>query len=334
MDCFSQVVARFRPDGAPDRAFGDEGVREFLGTDGYGDGSYGNGLLVRPDGGLLLGYAGRPGPRVRMIAPDGDAAGTETPLAGALALRAELPDGRIVAEGPGRRLVVLRADLTPDPGFRGGAGARVPAVIRDVYGVAGTADAVLVAGTDRRDLLLAILPLDGSRARVLRARIPRPAAGPRWEPTHGKHDDLQVANGRAVVASTWNRGSGTATRWRTAVAAFSLRTKRPIAAFGKGGVAFVAQRYARVALQRDGRVLVVTSGADQMPWRPGRLVVRRLTADGRSDPAFPVRTLATGLQSLIGMDAVLDPRGRLLVAGGALKEYPGTGAVIMRFLTR
>ena len=47
-----------------------------------------------------------------------------------------------------------------------------------------------------------------------------------------------------------------------------------------------------------------------------------------------VRTVATGFRQLMGMDVALDPAGRLLVAGAAFEDYPSTGVLFMRFLTR
>jgi uncharacterized delta-60 repeat protein len=332
MGCFSQVVARYAADGTPDPSFGKAGVRSLLGSDDYGDGSSGIGLLVRSDGGLVLGYDRGPGPRMAQVAPDGDAPPAETATEKPFVPRAQLPDGRVVAlDGGGTRMVLLRPDMTPDPSFGGEAGASMPFVARKVLGVAATADAVLVAGTDGRDLILVRYRLDGTRVATLRARVPRPPRTARWEPSFANPEALQVANGRAVIVTTWERTYRRKTDWRTAVAAFSLRENRVVAGFGKGGIAFAAQRFMRGALQRDGRVLLVSSGADQLPWRPGKLVVRRLDATGRPDW---VRTVATGFRQLMGMDVALDPAGRLLVAGAAFKDYPSKGVLFMRFLTR
>ena len=335
MGCFSQVVARYRPDGTPDPSFGagGSGVRYFLGTDDYGDGSYGNGLVVRGDGGIVLGHEGGPAPRIASVAPEGAPAAVETVLHAPLAPRAQLPDGRIVAEAPGGRLVVLRPDLTPDPSFHGGAGIRVPAALGTRLGVAGTRDALLVAGTGGRDLLLARFPLDGSRATMMRARLPRPASGPRWKPVFPT-DGLHVANGRAVIVSTWARTVGRETTERTVVGAFSLRAKGPVASFGKGGVAFVGQRYMRAALQRDGRVVLVAATSSRPSGLRDNLLIRRLDRTGRPDPTFPLRIVPTGLRLLMGLDMALDPKGRILVAGGAFEEYPSKGVLLMRFLAR
>jgi hypothetical protein len=269
------------------------------------------------------------------VAPDGDAKPVETATSTAYTPRAELPDGRVVAtSADGRRMALLRSDMTPDPSFGGEAGVPMPFGPRTLLDVAATRNAVLVAGTSGATVILARYRLDGSRAATMRARVPKPPRTERWRPRITQDHPIQIANGRAVVVTGWEREFRRTTDWRTAVAAFSLRTNRAVTTFGKNGVAFAAQRYAHGALQRDGRVVLVASGAQQMPWRPGKLVIRRLDPTGRSDRAFGVRTIATGVERFIGMDVALDPAGRVLVAGAGFTEYPSTGVRFMRFLTR
>ena len=329
MGCFSQIVARYTPDGTPDASFGKGGARSLLGTDDYGDGSYGTGLLVRRDGGLVLGYDRGPGPRIALVAPNGDAPPLETATAEPYVPRAELPGGRIVAQDTGgKRLLLLGPDMTPDPSFGGKAGVPMPFGRRSLLDVAATPNAVLVAGASGGTLILVRYRLDGSRAATMRVRLPRPKAGSRWASSYG--DGLLIANGRAVIVSTVERTERRVTTSRTAVAAFSLRTNRVVTTFGKGGVAFAAQRYMQGALQQDGRVVLVAQSDKQ----PGDLVIRRLDATGRSDPSFRLRTVTTGLNQHYGMDVALDPAGRLLVASGAFTEYPSTGVQFIAFLTR
>jgi uncharacterized delta-60 repeat protein len=334
MGCFSQVVARYAADGTPDASFGGTGVREFLGTDDYGDGSSSTGLVVRRDGGLVIGYAGGTGPRMLQVAPDGDEA-PELATEQAFRPSAQLPDGRILAQDVrGERMFLLRPDITVDPSFGGPTGVPIPFGPRSLLDVGATAGSVLVAGTSGASVILVRYRLDGSRAATMRARVPKPARTDRWYGSAAQRHPIQVANGRAVITTTWTRTSGRRTDWRSAVAAFSLRSNRVVTGFGKNGVAFAAQRYAHGLLQRDGRVVLVASGDQQFPMRAGKLIIRRLGATGRPDRAFGVRTVATGVTQLIGMDAALDPAGRLLVGGGAFIEYPGQGVRFLRFLTR
>lgn len=327
-ECFAQLVARYLPTGPPDPSFGADGsgAQTYLGFDGYGDGSHENGVVLSPDGRLLIGYTGGPsGSRLERVAADGVSPAIVTPVPAAYAPQTALADGRIVVRA-GRRVLVLRPDLTPDSAFHSGAGVRIPAAMTSVIGVAASPDAILVAGRSATSLMLARLPLTGRGGSLARVRVPQPPRGPRYRV---RESGQIVVRGRRAVVTTGVEHATTSTG-RTVIAAFDSRG-RADREFGLQGAVYVSAPFARVALQPDGKLVIVADGAHLDQNLPSRLVLRRLAASGRPDLAFRARLLRTVATSYFGVDVATDRRGGILVAAGAFTTFGSSGVLLARF---
>jgi hypothetical protein len=333
MGCFSQVVARYTPAGDPDVTFGNPsapGAVRYLGLDDYGDGSMGTGLAVRRDGGLVLGYDGGPlGPRLVSVPADGISPLTVTPISAPMRPEAILPDGRVLALS-GDRVVLLRTDLTPDPALGGGAGVAIPHSVGTVVGLAATGNAVLVAGADRTGLTLWRVPLRGGSAVLSRVPFPRPPTGGPLALRAGRGQVLVGADGRALVAvRVVSRAPDESLVRRTVLGAFD-RTGRVDRPFGVGGALLVSSEDTRIAVQSNGKVVVVSSPFVLTAGARTRLLVRRFDAAGRPDPSFRPRRVATVAQTFYGFDVVVDGRGRIVIAGAAFTTFGHSGVLFVR----
>jgi uncharacterized delta-60 repeat protein len=308
MDCFAQVVARYTPAGEADPTFGPPeapGSMSYRGYYGYDDGAQSTGLVVRPDGRLVFGYAGRSeAPRLEEVPADGLSPHTVKPATAAFSPVVALSDGRVIVRA-GRRIVVLGSDLTPDPAFHEGKGVAIPAALRTVGGVAADRRAIYVAGFDDSNVVLVRFPLDGGRASSTRVRIPQPASKPRFSV---RSAEVTVAGRRVLVSAAVERYSRTVSERRTALVAFRTSGAAD-AGFGRTGVVFVSQSFPKVVLQPNGKV-VLAADVDLAPraatTRDHRLLVRRLTAAGRPDPSFRAGRVKTVANAFYGMDVALD----------------------------
>ena len=333
--CRREFVARLTPAGDPDPTFGSPpnfpGVVIQPAVSMSGDAEL-QGLLVKPGGGILLGYlrpvgayGGPPtAPSVLRLASDGREV-SSVPLPMTFSPQSLLPDGSMLGLS-GRAVVRLRPDLSPDGDFGTGGAAAIPASVRFVHGVAAARRAVLVGGSDRRGFVLARLSPTGTITRVARLPVPGWATGPRGTVAQiGVRED-----GSAVlVGRIWTK-AGRVLSPGTVIGAFRA-DGRPDLRFGNRGLIRLSDQDSRVAVQRN-RKLVVLASVPAPNGRPGAvLVLRRFRADGRRDPTFPIRRVRTAARFFAGLDVGIDGRGRIIAAGGAFRGNSGNGLHLVRF---
>ena len=183
-------IFRLNPDGSRDNSIGQDGLR-FAHMTGTGF----NGVIVKPDGGILvLGHLaiGASFPALASLNPDGSLVAVSNVPHQALGIYlnyfALQPDGKIVITGDefSLRFVALRfnPDLTPEAsfGFYGESftqirGAAVTCAA-EVVALAPNGDIVL-AGTSSSSTNLAIVRLLGDSPAPPAAPAPRPAPNPR-----------------------------------------------------------------------------------------------------------------------------------------------------------
>jgi hypothetical protein len=242
--------------------------------------------------------------------------------------QAVLPDGRVLASA-NDRAVLFRPDLTPDPLFGAGPGAPIPGPTAHVIAMGATADAVLVAGYDGSGVVLWRTPFNGAPATL--ARVPFPLAATTM-PIGG--DVVVGADGRVVVRMAIGplTPAGTASDFRTVLVAFD-RAGRANPRFGRAGLLFLSRPDAKAALQRDGKVVTVSSV--QLP-RTARaqLLVRRFDAYGHPDRSFRQRRLSTAARAFAGLGVVIDGRGRIVIGAGAITSSSTAGVLFMRLTGR
>lgn len=288
------------------------------------------GPLIAPDGGFVLGYsgAGASEPLLTVTNPVGDVRRVSLPVE--VSPQSVLPDAGVVGLA-GRSVVRLGPDLSIDATFGSGGSAAIPSSLRSLGPAAATRSAVRVAGHDGRGVLLARY---GARGQLL--RVSRASAGPTT--SNSVHAIAQIAvrgDGRAlVVARSWGTLPGGRPALQTVVVAFRP-DGRVDGGFGRRGVLRLPESDDRIALQRNGRIVVVGSVSATPVSRGGaRLVVRRLRANGGSDPSLPVRRLTVRPGYLEGLDVAIDRRGRIVIAAGAFTTYGKGGVMLARLLGR
>jgi hypothetical protein len=91
----------------------------------------------------------------------------------------------------------------------------------------------------------------------------------------------------------------------------------------------VAEGDARIALQRDGRLVVASTASGA---KRDRLVLRRFSARGRPDPTFRTRRIRTRARLSGAIGVAIDRRGRIAVASGTWTPPLSSGVLIARFL--
>lgn len=323
MECSAPVIARYTVAGAPDASVPGPpaGVirpapsgREVITA----------GVAVAPDGALRVGYAGE-APSLVDVAPDGTVGvirATAEPVA-PLSLAA---DGTsLVRLGVNGRVITrLLPDGAPDAGFGHAGGREIPAAIIG-QGAVDDGGALRVGGAGRLGPVLWRAPLAGGGV----PRVTQVPLGPGWRRASGAGPFAVGASGRTVqvgLVGSWPaRG---AVHWRSAVAVFRP-DGRVDRGFGDGGVVWLAQQAIGVAVQDDGKVvLVLRAGADGAP-ATGPATVRRLNADGSADPSFASTPIPSGDHRAVGAAGVrIDQAGRMVVAFGA-RTPAGAGALVL-----
>jgi hypothetical protein len=335
--CYVQSVARYTTSGKPDRTYGTPGIEGIAEAPGKAmfpgeavesdDASTSaTGLAVADDGGVVLGYNDRPaGPSLVRRGPRGGVVST-LPLSERVTPLAVLPDGRVLVVRDGRA-VLLRSDGTADPSVGGEEGVPVSATGAVLGTVAG--GAAVVAGTDPDGIALARIPLDGSP--VIRGHIPlrRPSDSPfiSFAPI-----DLGVdANGGVKVLVRTYRQSGFDDAPRRVIGAFTELGQADGRFGGGDGILGIAAGDPRMAVQRNGKIVIVASYARKAGDSTRSLIgVRRLNAGGRADRTFKARRLRSVAKEIIGLDVALDRRGRIVIGAGGFTTYGSSGVLLVR----
>ena len=334
MSCRNNVVARYTAAGKPDATFGTPsgtrgtpaipGVGVFPGENSAAD-DYSRsfrGLAIADDGAVVLGYVETPGgPSLVRRGPRGAVASVLAQPKPATPLAA-LPDGRVLVFRDGRALL-LRPDGTADP-VGGEEGVPVPAAGGVIGAVAGGAG--VVVGTDADGILLARIPLDG--APVVRGHIPlRRPEDPPFTSLVPIDLGIDASGGVKVLVRTYRQDVGV----RRVVAAFTPLGQVDGRFGGGDGVLGIAGADPRIAVQRNGKVVIVASYARTSGDHTRSLIgVRRLDARGRSDRSFRARRLRSVANEIIGLDVDLDRRGRIVIGAGALTTYGAGGVLLVR----
>lgn len=292
------------------------------------------GIVDRPDGASLLraggvGYLG-------VVGPDGSLLSevTEPPRFAPLTIA---PDGAVLGVVPGAGggpyapggrpdLVRLSPDLNVDLAFGVGGRVALPTAFTLLGPASASASTVRVSGADQTGLLLARFTSTGAPVRVGRVAVIDGRRTDTVTPTQ-----LVVRNGRALVVarvlSALPRSSP-----RTVVVAFRP-DGRVDRGFGSHGLLSVTDD-ARIALQRDGRIVTAGTAPGRDATRPV-LVLRRFSPGGRPDPTFRTRRMGPrpALVEVIGV--TVDRSGRIAVAASTRNPsgYGPGGALVGRFLS-
>lgn len=335
MGCRNNVVARYTPAGKPDATFGtmdsrvaggSPGVAVFPGYSDFVDRSAA-GLAIADDGGVVLGYVDRSGgPSLVRRGPRG-AVVSVLPQPRSTTPLAALPDGRLLVFRDGL-VVLLRTDGTPDP-VLGGEEGGVPLTATGSAIATVAAGAAVVVATDADGIVLARIPLDGSP--VVRGHIPlRRSSEPPFTSLVPIDVGVDASGGVKALVRTYRQDK------------LDVQVRRVIAAFGPlgqvdgrfgggDGVMGIAGADSRIAVQRNGKVVIAASYARKAGDVARSLIgVRRLNAGGRSDRTFRARRLRSVAKEIIGLDVDLDRRGRIVIGAGALTTYGHSGVLLVR----
>jgi hypothetical protein len=329
MDCRATVIARYLSMGSPDTGFATNGQLSLLtqGDDQDPATVWTPPVLARDGSMITMG-----GGRLVRYGPDG-AVSSDAPSANTFVPIAVTPDGRIVgrtdvfvSRRSWKRTVALYGpDGSIDPSVRPvtSLGSAMPAVTvaRGSVWVAfpTAARAGVPAGLSVR---LVRRPLDGSAGISTRVSVQSPGI----RRTVASVDRILVGpSGRATVLCQLTRR-----QLLVGVAADGALNRR----FGASGLLTLEQTGERIhaaAVQRDGRIVVATAVSSPTE-DGGTLLVRRLSALGRSDATYPPRRF-TLTDNILGHDVAIDESGRAVIGFGVLTPNAATGRLrLLRLL--